>query len=165
MLIRAFAQSGIDGDLVILGEGEEREALIAEGKRLGLAGRLKLPGFLENPYPIIAGARIYASSSNAEGFPNAIAEAMVLGRPVVATDCPSGPAELLQGNSPTGRGISTTPYGVLVPVEDTSAFAEALKQLHNEEIADELGSRAATRMQEFDATRIAARYASFISSS
>ncbi|MCG6863467.1 MAG: glycosyltransferase [Chromatiaceae bacterium] len=117
-LIRAFAlvRSERPCRLVILGDGgglAQLEALIAE---LGIARDVDLTGFLDNPYPILARADLFVLSSLWEGSPNVLTEAMALGTPVVATDCPSGPRELLDG----GR------YGPLVPVGDAKALAKSI---------------------------------------
>lgn len=117
-LIRAFAQvrKGRPCRLVILGAGGGRarlEALIAE---LGIAADVDLPGFQSNPYPFLARADLFVLSSRWEGSPNVLTEALALGTPVVATDCPSGPRELLDG----GR------YGSLVPVGDVTGLGRAI---------------------------------------
>ncbi|TCT21910.1 glycosyltransferase involved in cell wall biosynthesis [Thiobaca trueperi] len=118
-LIRAFAQVRATRDcrLLILGEGGARaglESLIAE---LGLTDSVELPGFQDNPYAWLARARLFVLSSAWEGSPNVLTEAMALGVPVVATDCPSGPAEILDG----GR------IAPLVPLGDVSALADAMQ--------------------------------------
>ncbi len=97
-LLRAFARvaAGHPARLVILGEGAEREGLLALADELGIGGRVALPGFQSNPHAWVAPADLFVLSSRWEGSPNALTEAMALGVPVVATDCPSGPSELLQ---------------------------------------------------------------------
>ncbi len=98
-LIRAFARVRQKRPcrLVILGEGGERPKLETLVRELGLSNQVDLPGFQENPYPFFAAARLFVLSSAWEGSPNVLTEAMALGTPVVATNCPSGPAELLAG--------------------------------------------------------------------
>ena len=116
-LIRAFAcLERPDARLVILGEGRQRPRLERLVRALGLAGRVRLAGHQPNPYAWLARADLFVLSSRWEGMPNALIEALALGVPVVATDCPSGPAELLQG----GR------LGPLVPVGDPAALAAAM---------------------------------------
>lgn len=117
-LIRAFALliKEQPARLIILGEGRQRAALADLVRRLDLAAHVDLPGFVANPYPYLARADLYALSSRMEGSPNALIEALALGCPVVATDCASGPREILQD----GR------YGVLVPVGDVPGLAAAM---------------------------------------
>jgi glycosyltransferase involved in cell wall biosynthesis len=104
--------------LLILGEGRDRERLKSLAARLGVDGDVELTGFLANPYAVLARASLFVLSSLWEGSPNALTEALALGRPAVATDCPSGPREILAGGK----------YGPLVPVGDVAALAEAMEQ-------------------------------------
>ena len=117
-LLRAFSllrrQQNIR--LVILGEGPQRAELVALAQELGVSRDVDLPGFHENPYGFMRAARLFVLSSRFEGAPNVLIEAMAIGTPVVATDCPSGPHEILQG----GR------VGPLVPVGDATALAAAM---------------------------------------
>lgn len=117
-LIRAFARvrQARPCRLVIIGEGQERQVLRALIAQLGLADQVDLPGFQVHPLPFLARANLFVLSSAWEGSPNVLTEAMALGTPVVATDCPSGPAELLDG----GR------IAPLVPVGDPEALAAAI---------------------------------------
>jgi glycosyltransferase involved in cell wall biosynthesis len=117
-LMRAFAR--LRGErrcrLVLVGEGREREALTALARELDVAEDVDLPGFQRDPYPFMAHSSVLALSSRWEGLGFVLIEAMALGTPVVATDCPSGPRELLD----EGR------LGPLVPVGDWQALAAAL---------------------------------------
>jgi N-acetylgalactosamine-N,N'-diacetylbacillosaminyl-diphospho-undecaprenol 4-alpha-N-acetylgalactosaminyltransferase len=128
MAIRALAKAETEGNLIVLGEGPLRENLIALAASLGLADRVRFPGFLDNPYAVLARAGCYLLTSNAEGFPNAMLEAMAVGLPVVATDCPSGPAEILQvhrdgDESAFGHG------GALIAMNDDDAMARCMTEL------------------------------------
>ncbi len=115
-LIQAFALLIRPGcRLVILGEGPERQALEAEINRLGLAGRVSLPGYVAEPWPYFRQARCFALTSTLESFGNVVVEALAHGLPVVATRC-GGPEEILEH----GR------FGTLVPVGDIAAIAAAL---------------------------------------
>lgn len=117
-LIRAFARLRAQrpARLVILGEGRQRSRLQALAAALGVAADVALPGFTPNPYAWMARADLFVLSSAWEGSPNVLTEALALGTPSVATDCPSGPRELLDG----GR------FGPLVPVGDADALAKAM---------------------------------------
>jgi glycosyltransferase involved in cell wall biosynthesis len=128
LLIRAFAKSGIAGRLIIAGDGPELTHLRQIGQELGLADRLVLPGFLDNPYPLLKRARLFALSSNVEGFPNALLEALALDVPAIATNCHDGPAEILAGKRPREiDGLTVTSKGVLSPVGDIESFAQGLR--------------------------------------
>lgn len=147
VLLEAFAiaRAEIDCRLVIVGEGQERAALMADAERLGLAYDIDLPGFLGNPFALMARAGAFVLSSRWEGFPNALVEAMACGAPVIATTCPSGPREILAD----GR------YGALVPVDDPHALAKALVAALREP-PDTRASQA--RAQSFSVSAAARRY-------
>jgi glycosyltransferase involved in cell wall biosynthesis len=105
--------------LIILGKGDGKPALKELAQSLGIADRVSFPGFVENPYAYMARANVFALSSAWEGFGNVIVEAMACGTPVVCTDCPGGPAEILNDGE----------YGPLVPVGDHEALATAIQQM------------------------------------
>lgn len=90
LLIQAHAEGNYDFDLLILGDGPDRDELEAYARALNdlRNGQVYFKGFVRNPYPYIKGALFYVSSSNAEGFPNALVESMVLGKAVLSTNCP-----------------------------------------------------------------------------
>ena len=134
-LVRAFALLPMDLGcrLVILGEGVERERLIRLSDELGVAGRVDLPGFVSNPMSYMRRARLFVLSSAWEGFGNVLVEAMAVGTPVVATDCPSGPREILQDAA----------LGPLVAPGDHHALADAIRAtLAHPPSADSLRRRA-----------------------
>jgi glycosyltransferase involved in cell wall biosynthesis len=105
--------------LVILGEGEERPRLEQMVDAMGLGADVALPGFAANPFAYMSKADVFVLSSRLEGLPSALIEALACGCPVVSTDCPSGPAEILDGGK----------YGHLVSVGDAQAISEAIIQV------------------------------------
>lgn len=149
LLLQAYASASPDLDLVILGNGPERAALAKQAADLGLEGRVHLPGYIANPYPIVARSEFFVSSSRNEGFPNAIAEAMALARPIIATDCPSGPAELLKASAATPGKVVKAPYGLIVPNDDCAALAEAIRMMTDSKLRDELGAAGRSRIDDF----------------
>jgi glycosyltransferase involved in cell wall biosynthesis len=117
-LIRAFAQvrRAHVARLVILGDGEERAAIEALTQELGVARDVSLPGFARNPYAYMARAGLFVLSSRWEGLPGVLIEALYCGVPVISTDCPSGPREILKNGQ----------YGLLVPVGNVDKLASAM---------------------------------------
>lgn len=102
--------------LVVLGEGEDREALERLCRELGIEQDVALPGFDSNPFAWMRRAAVFVSSSLSEGCPNALMQALAVGTPVVSTDAVGGSAEILEGGK----------WGRLVPVADPGALAEAI---------------------------------------
>ncbi|MFC0382880.1 glycosyltransferase [Chromohalobacter israelensis] len=128
-LIHAFValRAQRNARLVILGEGELRENLEAMVARLGMTDDIAFPGFVANPYAWMRQAKLFVLSSAWEGFGNVLAEAMACGTPVISTDCPSGPAEILENGT----------WGRLVPVADVEALRVAMcEELDGERRAD-----------------------------
>lgn len=117
-LLRAFARVRRQrrARLLILGEGVRRPELETLAGTLGVAADVGMPGFVENPHAYLARAAVFALSSRWEGLPRVVIEALAAGCPVVSTDCPGGPTEILEGGA----------WGRLVPVGDSRALAEAL---------------------------------------
>jgi N-acetylgalactosamine-N,N'-diacetylbacillosaminyl-diphospho-undecaprenol 4-alpha-N-acetylgalactosaminyltransferase len=161
LLVRAYSHANIDTPLLILGEGPERAALEADIEGLGLSAKVVLGGFSSNPFALVRQSRAYVSASNGEGFPNALVEAMALERPVIATNCASGPSEILADRARESiTGPLDTPFGRLVPPNDQSALAAALRWvdgLSNPARAD-LGRAGVTRADEFSVERAVAHY-------
>ena len=117
-LIRAFAlMEDSDRRLLILGDGEERQALERLVAELSLGGKVDLPGFVKNPYACLARCSLFALSSAWEALPTVLLEALSLGVPVVSTDCPAGPREILHDGK----------YGRLSPVGDVKSLARAMQ--------------------------------------
>lgn len=164
LLLQAFAASGGDEHLVVLGEGEQRPALQAMVHALGLAARVHMPGYLANPYAVMARVQAYVSASNAEGFPNSLLEALALGLPAAVTDCPSGPAEILADTLRLGaRGVVEAPYGLLTPVSDGEALADALRRLRLEALRARYAHLGPLRAAAFRPDAVYGRYAAALS--
>lgn len=153
LAIRAFAKSSHPGRLIILGDGPERDNLAQLAHEQGVADRVLMPGFQSNPYAIMAHAGLFLLSSNAEGFSNALVEAMAVGMPIVATDCRSSPAEILEAKSPEPGQYMSGRGGLLVPVDDVAAMASAISALENENLRRELTNEGACRVGDFTVQR------------
>jgi len=118
-LLRAFARlDDPNVRLVLLGKGEETTALQKLTTESGIESRVAFPGFVDNPFKYMANADTFVLSSWYEGFGNVLVEAMATGCPVVSTDCPSGPSEILEGGK----------YGPLVPPRDETALSAAIER-------------------------------------
>lgn len=119
LLLRAFAKLPRQGSrLMIVGQGENESGLRSLASDMGITDRVIFAGFHTDPSPFYATADLFALSSDHEGLPTVLVEALLFGLPVVSTDCPSGPAEILEN----GR------FGRLVPVGDADALARAMDE-------------------------------------
>ena len=134
-LVRAFARLRERRRLrlVILGEGEEREALVSLVSDLGVAADVAFPGFVANPFAYMRRSALFVLSSRWEGLPGALIQAMACATPVVSTDCATGPAEILEN----GR------WGRLVPVGNVDALADAMAATFSDPVHADVARRAA----------------------
>lgn len=110
--------------LVLVGDGPQKEHVLRLISELKLDDKVLLLGLRENPFPYLEHSDVFVFSSNSEGLPGVLVEAMGLGLPVVATDCPTGPRELLGNNNE---------YGILVPMKDPVALSQAIISLYNDQ--------------------------------
>jgi len=126
LLIKAHAyvvNRGYKHRLIILGEGKDRRKLEMLVKTLGVQDSVIMPGFVNNPIQYMEKATMFVLSSRFEGFGMVLLEAMLAGTPVISTDCEVGPREILGNNE----------FGLLVPVGDADALANAIIQLFCDE--------------------------------
>lgn len=136
--------------LTLVGDGPERQALESLSRQQQVNDCIHFSGAEANPYPWMRSASLFVLSSRWEGFPNALAEAMCLGVPVLATDCPAGPAEMLDGGK----------FGFLCPANSDVALAEAIQTiLGKREQLPEMGAAASARSERFLKAVIASEYA------
>ncbi len=121
LMIEAFAKSKAqqECDLIILGDGELREELEALVKKLGMEGKVHLPGRLKNPFVYMKNAEFMTLSSRAEGFPMVLIEALSLSCPVIATDCPTGPREIVK------KDVN----GLLIEMDNQQVLTDSIDKL------------------------------------
>lgn len=145
LLFQAFSQiSNSSAKLMLVGQGQNENLLRALARDLGIIERVVFAGFQSDPSPFYESADIFVLSSDYEGFANVVVEALAFGLPVVSTDCPYGPSEILED----GR------WGRLTPVGDAKALASAIDEALITPIdREELKNRAAVFSPEIAARK------------
>lgn len=145
----AVARRRVKARLIILGQGPQRGELEILAERLGISEDVTFAGWQDNPFAWLARADLFVLSSRYEGFGNVIIEAMACGLPIISTDCPSGPAEILEDGA----------HGRLVPVGDVEAMAEKMIEvLSDDQLRADLSERSLRRAPDFDISVIGPRY-------
>ena len=159
LLLRAFARADVPGALVIAGEGPDRDKLKELACTLGIGDRTIFLGFQANPYSVLARANMFVLPSNVEGFPNALVEAMAVGVPVIATNCPDGPAEILARKSIAEvRGLQVAESGILVPLNDVEELIAGMRLMQDPATRADCLEGARRRLQDFDPEKVVGRY-------
>lgn len=148
LLLRAFEKIAVrhpEWQLSILGEGELRKDLERQREELGLGDRVHFAGVVAHPFPVLRRSELFVMASRFEGFPYALLEAMACGLPVIYTDCPSGPNEIIRHDYD----------GLLVPNEDVQALASAMDRLmSSDEDRKRLAAHAPEVIERFGCERI-----------
>ncbi len=158
LLIEALKRCACAAELWIIGDGVLMDNLELKIENMGLQGRVKLLGKRKNPYKYLAKADCFVFGSNHEGFPNVLLEALACGLPVISTDCKSGPREILAPRNELLQqtaDVELAEYGVLTPVQDVEAMAQAMALMINDEkVRYNYKSIAKKRALDFDVDRI-----------
>ena len=156
LLLQSFAQIASqypDWQLLILGRGELRSQLYEMKDKLGLSERAVFTGALNNPFSVLKQAKLFVMASRSEGFPMAHGEALACGLPVVCTDCPSGPSEMIRQDVD----------GLLVPNQDVNALAAAMASIMSDETQrQQLASKAPEVIERFGLEAIVAQWETLI---
>ena len=145
----------MDANLYIIGDGELREEIETQIRELNLQDRVFLLGRKINPYKYLSKADCFVFSSDYEGFPNVLLEALVCGLPIISTDCQSGPREILAPDTDVGfklkEGIEIAKYGILTPVEDKAHLQKAMHLIiSNKRLRASYREKAWSRAKSFD---------------
>ncbi|WP_457608481.1 glycosyltransferase [Nitratifractor sp.] len=163
LLIEAFARIRRPGmRLRIVGEGPLCSELEELCRRLVLEDAVELLGYREDAFALMGAADAFVFGSRHEGFPNVLVEALACGLPVISTDCPGAPREILAPGTETPsrwRGPEEGRYGVLVPVDDAESMALAMERVYNSETLRTRYRKAAKRRAaDFDKSVIVPRW-------
>lgn len=156
LLIDAFARIAdefLEENLIIYGEGPLREEMEKQIADLQLTNRIFLPGSTSRVPEVLSEAKLFVLSSDFEGMPNALMEAMAVGVPVISTDCPCGGPKLL---------LEKNDYGILVPCGDTSRMAEAMKNMLSRDMLERYHKQALIRAEIFEPQKIFKQWEEFL---
>lgn len=168
-VIRVLATLPSDVELLMVGDdGGEQSKLEVLAQELGVAKRVHWMGQVPNPFKFVARCDLFVSSSRTEGFPNVLIEAMLCRTPVVSSDCISGPREILAPDTDIlyqrTEGIEAAKYGLLYPVGDSMALAQAIRRMmEDRNLYTHYQEQGFLRAHAFSVDRIAQEYASILS--
>lgn len=169
MLIKAFIKGGKKFDnckLLIIGSGPERERLEHEIRKANMSSSIILLGHKSNPFKYLNKSSIYIHSSNIEGFGNSLVEAMVCGLPVISTDCPVGPREILCQESNYEKPVKSVKrceYGILVPPDNENELIIAIESLINDvALMDHYSQKSKKRAGDFDGEKLLSEWKKII---
>ncbi len=167
LLIRAFAKlpHDVPARLVIVGSGREGDRLRKVAEEVQATDRVLFTEYVDNPYAYLQKADTFVSASLWEGMPNAVLEALVCGVPIIATDCSSGPREILAPDTDyrkrlrVGDGVEYAKYGALYAVNDEAALVEAMTRfLRDPALRQRYMLASDRRSKDFDAQDIVGEY-------
>lgn len=169
-LIHAFYQfNQPDTELWLVGKGPLQKSCREEVKRLGLEQRVIFHDFQSNPYELMGRAHCMVLYSRYEGFPIVLLEALVCSLPVISSDCPYGPREILAPDSPVEKslrsGMEMAEYGILIPVGDRETLIAAMRKMHEDHaLRKQYQAKALSRAMVYDHRHITPLFANIIGS-
>ena len=167
-VLEALSRLDSDIELILLGDGVERNFLEERAKELSIEKRIHLLGKVENPFKYIKKSDVFISSSSVEGFPNVLLESMLCETVVISSDCLSGPREILAPKSKSSKrlsnGMELSEFGILYAVGDTIALVESLRYILKEHtVLYDYQDRAFSRAKDFSVESIALEYREVLS--
>ncbi len=152
--------------VLLIGQGPQEENIKALAHKIGISDKIVFLGYRGNVVKYVARSQCHLLTSDSEGFPNALLEALACGTPVISTDCPTGPRELLAGSFVADKhsmGVEKTNYGLLIPVNNLDALAEAMVMMIDDEIlCTQYASAGIKRAKDFDLPIIMKQYADLL---
>lgn len=174
-LIKAFSKLKYENiQLILLGKGGLEGDTFNQSKNLvedlGLQNKVIFAGFDNNPFKYLKKAQVFVLSSDFEGLPMVILEAMSVGLPIISTDCSTGPREILAPATDVSyvndSAVEIADYGVIVPTNEPILLAEAMELLyHNKDIRENLSKKSLIRVKDFDIKKISEGYIDVINKS
>ena len=164
-LIRALSYLDNNVEVLFIGDGSEKESLFKLSKELGVEDRVHFIGRVKNPYKYLLRSHIFVHTSETEGFPNVILEALACGVPVISSDCLSGPREILAPDTDItkqlkkGEGFELAKYGILFPVGDVKSLTEAIQLLlRDKNLYEKYRKVGRKRAEDFSVEKIVQQY-------
>jgi len=164
-LIQSLKYLSQNIEVIFLGDGEEKNDLIKLSKKLNLSKRVHFLGQVKNPYKYIKNCDVFVHTSETEGFPNVLVEALACGIPVISSDCLSGPREILAPDTDINKqlqyndDIEITKYGILYPIGNVKKLAKAVDLLlNNKQLYEKYKNLAPKRAEDFSLEKIIKEY-------
>ena len=158
LLIESFKKTNLNAELWLIGNGYLRGDLESRVKELGLVDKIKFLGRQKDVFKFLNQADCFVFSSNYEGFPNVLLEALSCNLPIISTDCKSGPREILAPNSDILKqtdDIEIAEYGILTKVESIDSMKKAMRLMYeNKELRYNFKNKVQNRLKEFEIDKI-----------
>ena len=152
--------------VLLIGQGPQEENIKAQAHKMGISDKIVFLGYRRNVVKYVARSQCHLLTSDSEGFPNALLEALACSTAVISTDCPTGPRELLAESvlqTSYCGGVEKTTYGLLIPVNDAEALAKAmLMMMDDEALRTQYASLGIKRAKDFDLPIIMKQYAKLL---